>query len=93
MRRRLRDVSPFRAGLAGIVVAAIAVYLAFSGSLPWESSYQLKAVVTSGNELHSRTPVRIAGIDVGRVAKVESGPGRMPRWWHCTSASTWLPML
>jgi virulence factor Mce-like protein len=76
MRRRLRNMSPFRAGLVAIVLAAVAVYLAFSGSLPWSSSYQLKAVVTSGSELHSRTPVRIAGIDVGKVAKVERGPGQ-----------------
>jgi phospholipid/cholesterol/gamma-HCH transport system substrate-binding protein len=73
--RRIRDMSPFRAGLAAVVIAALAVYLAFSGSLPWSSSYQLRAVVSSGNELHSRTPVRIAGIDVGKVAEVERGPG------------------
>jgi virulence factor Mce-like protein len=75
VRRRLRDASPFRAGLVAVVLAAVAVYLAFSGSLPWESSYQLKAVLSSGNELHSRTPVRVAGIDVGKVSSVESGPG------------------
>jgi virulence factor Mce-like protein len=73
--RRGGGISTFRAGLIAIVLAAIAVYVAFSGSLPWESSYQLRAVVSSGNELHSRTPVRIAGIDVGKVAEVKRGPG------------------
>ena len=73
--RAIRRIPPFRAGLIAIGITAIAVYLAFGGSLPWESSFQLKAVVRSGNELHSRTPVRIAGVDVGKVADVKRGPG------------------
>jgi phospholipid/cholesterol/gamma-HCH transport system substrate-binding protein len=70
-----RRISPFQAGIIAIVLTAIAVYIAFGGALPWESSYELRAVVSSGNELHSRTPVRVAGIDVGRVSEVERGPG------------------
>ncbi|MFL5782868.1 MAG: MlaD family protein [Thermoleophilaceae bacterium] len=80
MRYRLKKlgqrISPLQAGLIAIGLTAIAVYIAFGGSLPWESSYRLRAVVSSANELHSRTPVRIAGIDVGRVSEVERGPGR-----------------
>jgi phospholipid/cholesterol/gamma-HCH transport system substrate-binding protein len=79
MRYRLRQlgprISPFQAGLIAIALTAAAVYLAFGGTLPWESPYELRAVVSSGNELHSRTPVRIAGIEVGRVSSVERGPG------------------
>jgi virulence factor Mce-like protein len=79
MRRRLgrlgRRISPFQAGLIAIALTALAVYVAFGGALPWESSYELRAVVSSGNELHSRTPVRIAGLDVGRVSEVKRGPG------------------
>ena len=73
--RIVRSIPPFRAGLIAIGIMALAVYLAFGGSLPWESSFQLRAVVRSGNELHSRTPVRIAGIEAGKVADVERGPG------------------
>ena len=79
MRQRLkqygRRVSPFRAGLIAIALAAAAIYVAFGGSFPWESPYELRAVVSSANELHSRTPVRIAGVDVGKVAEVKRGPG------------------
>ena len=72
--RRVRW-TPFRAGLAAIVAAFLATYVAFGGPLPWESPYELRAVVTSGSELHSRTPVRVAGVEVGKVAGVERGPG------------------
>jgi virulence factor Mce-like protein len=75
MARFGRRISPFQAGLIAIVLTAVFVYVAFGGALPWESSYELRAVVSSGNELHSRTPVRIAGIDVGRVSEVKRGPG------------------
>ena len=73
---RARRITPFRAGLIAIVLTTAAVYLAFGGALPWQSSFQLKAVVTSANQLHSRTPVRIAGIDVGHVEEIKRGPGR-----------------
>ncbi|HKP88941.1 MAG TPA: MlaD family protein [Thermoleophilaceae bacterium] len=79
MRYRLRKlgrrISPFQAGLIAIALTAIVVYVAFGGALPWQSPYQLRAVVSSANELHSRTPVRVAGIEVGRVSSVERGPG------------------
>jgi virulence factor Mce-like protein len=75
LRRAGRRISKVQAGLIAIAIAAISVYVAFGGALPWESSYQLRAVVSSGNELHSRTPVRIAGVDVGKIAEVKRGPG------------------
>ena len=77
LRRRARRITAFRAGLITIVLTTIAVYLAFGGSLPWQSSFQLRAVVTSANQLHSRTPVRIAGVDVGHVESIKRGPGRL----------------
>jgi phospholipid/cholesterol/gamma-HCH transport system substrate-binding protein len=75
LRRLGRRITPFQAGLIAIALTAAVVYVAFGGTLPWQSPYELRAVVSSGNELHSRTPVRIAGIDVGRVSSVERGPG------------------
>ncbi|MEA2374596.1 MAG: phospholipid/cholesterol/gamma-HCH transport system substrate-binding protein [Thermoleophilaceae bacterium] len=74
-RRRQQRITPFRAGLILILIAVATTYWAFGGSLPWQSPYELRAVVASGNELHSRTPVRIAGVDVGKVEEVTRGPG------------------
>ena len=76
MKRHGRErVSPFAAGLTALGVIALACYFAFGGSLPWASSYTVYAQVRSANELHSRTPVRIAGVNVGSVTGFKRGPG------------------
>ena len=72
-----RTVTPLGAGLMAFMAAFVAVYLAFGGPNPFDRKYELKAIVESGHELHSRTPVRIAGVDVGKVKKVERGPGSL----------------
>ncbi len=77
VRARMRRITAFQAGLITIVLTVAALYLAFGGSLPWQSSFELRAVVTSANQLHSRTPVRIAGIDIGHVESIKRGPGRL----------------
>ena len=74
MRKRER-ISPFAAGMIAIGTVVLAVYFAFGGSLPFSKQYEVFAQVRSANELHSRTPVRIAGVDVGRVTGFKRGPG------------------
>jgi len=74
-RREPRGISPLLAGLIAIVVIAIPCYLAFGGRAPWHNDHLVKAVVKSGNELGTRSPVRIAGVNVGKVKKIERGPG------------------
>jgi virulence factor Mce-like protein len=66
---------PFTAGLLAIGIIALACYFAFGGSLSLSSDYEVYAQVRSATELHSRTPVRIAGVEVGRVAGVKRAPG------------------
>jgi virulence factor Mce-like protein len=72
-----KKVTPLGAGLMAVTAAVVAVWLAFGGPNPFDRKFELKAVVESGSELHSRTPVRIAGVDVGKVKKVERGPGSL----------------
>jgi virulence factor Mce-like protein len=74
MRGRTR-LTPFWAGIVAIVVIAAVTYVAFGGSLPWQHDYLIRAVVRNATELESRSPVRIAGVNVGTVKKVERGPG------------------
>jgi phospholipid/cholesterol/gamma-HCH transport system substrate-binding protein len=74
-RARNRRLTPFAAGAATIVLIALATYFAFGGSVPWKTTHEFKAVVRSANELQARTPVRIAGVTVGQVTKIERGPG------------------
>lgn len=68
--RRMRLV-----GLAGLVVLAALVYLVFAGRLPFTPSFRIQATVASTNELKKGSPVRIAGVDVGQVVEMRSGPG------------------
>ena len=60
-------MSSVRVGLSVLGVLAVAVYLAFGGPLPFSHTYTVDAVVQSANELHGGSPVRIAGVNVGKV--------------------------
>ena len=74
-RRGLARWPDWVVGLVAVAIIAFATYTAFGGKLPWQKDYELKAVVASGLELQSRSPVRIAGVEVGKVKKIERGPG------------------
>ncbi|MDQ3936816.1 MAG: MlaD family protein, partial [Actinomycetota bacterium] len=69
--RRPRGISPFRAGAITLLVAVIGVYLAFARGLPWGDHYEIKAVFEQSVNVKERQPVRIAGVEVGEVVKVE----------------------
>jgi phospholipid/cholesterol/gamma-HCH transport system substrate-binding protein len=65
-------VSNLAAGIIAALVIAVAVYLAFGGSVPFTGSpFVLKAVFTTQTQLHIPSPVRIAGVDVGQVTSVQ----------------------
>lgn len=73
--RRPSRLTPFAAAIAAIVAIVAVTYVAFGGRLPWQQDYEIHAVVRSANELQQRSPVRIAGVNVGKVKRVERGPG------------------
>ena len=64
-------VSPVRAGLIAVILVVIATFLAFSKSLPWRQPFEFKAVFESAANLRLDSPVRIAGVEVGKVTEVE----------------------
>jgi phospholipid/cholesterol/gamma-HCH transport system substrate-binding protein len=72
---RRRGPSPITVGVATIVLLVAVTYLAFGGRAPWQSDYEIRANVRSANELQNRSPVRIAGVNVGKVKRIERGPG------------------
>jgi virulence factor Mce-like protein len=74
MRGRTR-LTPFAAGIGSIVAIVFVTYIAFGGGLPWQHDYEIRALVRSASELQNRSPVRIAGVNVGKVKRVERGPG------------------
>jgi ABC-type transporter Mla subunit MlaD len=74
-RRLQSKVSPVRAGIMALVLIVVATYLAFSKQLPWDQPFQFKATFETSNNLRLDSPVRIAGVNVGKVTKVERTGG------------------
>jgi phospholipid/cholesterol/gamma-HCH transport system substrate-binding protein len=70
-RARSNGMSPFRAGVLALVVIGLLTYFGFSKANPFANPYEFKAVFNDVNNLKPKSPVRIAGIDVGKVVKVE----------------------
>ena len=68
---RANGISPFRAGLIAVVLIALLSYFGFTKSNPFAHPYELHAVFDNVNNLKPNSPVRIAGVDVGKVTKVE----------------------
>ena len=58
-------------GLVLVVVIAIASVLAFTKELPWGDAYEVRAVFESAQNLRTDSPVRIAGVNIGKVTSVE----------------------
>jgi ABC-type transporter Mla subunit MlaD len=72
MRAQRRERVPnWAIGLVMIVVIAAASMVAYTKELPWNDPYEVTAVFPSGQKLRTSNPVRIAGVNVGEVTKVE----------------------
>jgi len=65
-------MSPITAGAIAVALVAVAVFFAFTRANPFHNPYELNAVFESANNLGTGSPVRTAGVDVGKVTKVES---------------------
>jgi phospholipid/cholesterol/gamma-HCH transport system substrate-binding protein len=70
-RRRGPKRSPAFVGLVAVIVIAIALFLGFTKHIPFTHGYILKAQFQSANNIRVNSPVRIAGVEVGKVKKVE----------------------
>jgi virulence factor Mce-like protein len=73
MRRNQRKGLSYTAvALIVLAVAAIGTYLAFTKEIPFRGHYEVNAVVPTANQLKPGFLVRIAGVNVGKVTKVET---------------------
>jgi virulence factor Mce-like protein len=64
-------LSAFQAGLIAVALIAIGSWFAFAKALPFRHHYQVRFVVQNANLIQPRSVVRVAGVDVGQVDKVE----------------------
>jgi len=58
-------------GLIMVLVLVVASYVAFTKQVPWGGGTEFKVVFNSAQNLRPNSPVRIAGVEVGKVTKVE----------------------
>ncbi|MFL5844494.1 MAG: MlaD family protein [Solirubrobacteraceae bacterium] len=66
-----RGMSPFAVGLLCLLIVGVLSYAIFAKSVPLQHHYTIKAVVENSNLLRKSNPVRIGGVEVGRVSAVE----------------------
>jgi phospholipid/cholesterol/gamma-HCH transport system substrate-binding protein len=70
MRGFRSGMSPARAGVIALVAILVVSFFAFSKDIPFTQTYRIQAVFENSNLVAPRAPVRIAGIDVGKVIEV-----------------------
>lgn len=62
-------------GVLGLVGVCIVVYFSFAKRVPFVHGYRVDAVFSNTSQLRKGSPVRIAGVDVGKVVRLGKGPG------------------
>jgi virulence factor Mce-like protein len=68
--------SNYTIGLIALAVAVVGLYLGFTKAIPFKPHYEIKAAFASSNNIRPGSPVRIAGVEVGKVTKIErANPG------------------
>lgn len=70
--------SPVLAGVITVLVLSlVSGAILFKDALPGRGGTELNAVVEDLGALKSGAPVRVAGVNVGKVTGIDAGPGRM----------------
>jgi virulence factor Mce-like protein len=72
--RRERDTR-LRWGLIALVLILVGTYLGFTKDIPFTKPFQIDAVFESANSIRPGSPVRIAGVGIGKVKSIEALKG------------------
>jgi phospholipid/cholesterol/gamma-HCH transport system substrate-binding protein len=67
----LRRSNPLRVGAVFLVLLVIAVYFGFTKHIPFKHGFRLQAVFATAVNIHPSSPVRIAGVNVGKVTSIQ----------------------
>jgi ABC-type transporter Mla subunit MlaD len=73
----LGRTNPIRFAIVLLVLLAIALYFGFTKHIPFKHGFRLNAVFNSALNIKGKSPVRIAGVNVGKVTSIhrEGGTG------------------
>jgi len=75
LRKDRIGASPFKVGALVLVLLALGTYFGFTKDIPFTQGYRLKGVFASATSIRNSSPVRIAGVTVGKVKSVQAAPG------------------
>jgi phospholipid/cholesterol/gamma-HCH transport system substrate-binding protein len=67
----LGRVNPIRFAIVLLIVLALAIYFGFTKHLPFKHGYRLNAVFASAVNIKGKSPVRIAGVTIGKVTSIK----------------------
>jgi virulence factor Mce-like protein len=70
-RNQRRTLSNFAAGAIALVVTIAIVYFGFTKAIPFQHHFTISATFRTANNLMPKSPVRIAGVNVGKVVTVQ----------------------
>jgi phospholipid/cholesterol/gamma-HCH transport system substrate-binding protein len=73
-KKKGAGMSPFKAGAIALVLVIVLVFFGWTAYNPLHHPYTFTATFQSANNLKQKSPVRIAGVEVGVVKKVEPLP-------------------
>jgi virulence factor Mce-like protein len=69
-------MSPFAAGVVALIVIGVGTYLGFAKDIPfYGKKFHVDAVFPSANSIRKGSPVRISGVNVGKVIAVKAQAG------------------
>jgi phospholipid/cholesterol/gamma-HCH transport system substrate-binding protein len=68
-------MSPVTAGAILVVILVVVTYFGFTKDIPFTHGFRLQGVFETANNIRPGSPVRIAGVNVGKVKKVERAGG------------------
>jgi phospholipid/cholesterol/gamma-HCH transport system substrate-binding protein len=67
----LNRSNPVRFALVMVVIVAIAVYFGFTKHIPFKHGFRLNAQFATAVNIKGKSPVRIAGVNVGKVTSIK----------------------
>src|SRR4051812_3961301 len=75
LRKDRRGANPLTVGLLVLLLAGIVTYAGFAKHVPFTHGFRVKAVFVNSNNIRPNSPVRIAGVNIGKVKKIEAYKG------------------
>lgn len=75
LRKDRTGFNPITVAIVSLVVILVLAFFGYTKDWPFSRGYQFNAVFTSSNSIRTDSPVRIAGVNVGKVVKVSGQEG------------------